>query len=215
MSATSSRYSVPPSASSSRPARTSLPPASSPNSSCSKRSGVIRAELTVTKALVPRGLQLWSRRAATSLPAPAGPLISRRLPVLDTRFSVARTWLIALELPVNSSAVTKPSRSRAFSRRSRSVSVARATSSSRRSASNGFSMKSIAPRPMAETAVSILPWPEKMITGSSGSRLLIASSTSSPSIGLPWSQTSSRTRLGRRWSIISSAVVLSPAVRHS
>ena len=37
----------------------------------------------------------------------------------------------------------------------------------------------------AETAVSILPCPEKMITGISGSRSLIASSTSSPSIGLP------------------------------
>ena len=51
--------------------------------------------------------------------------MSTRLPVLATRFSVARTWLIALELPVNSSACAIPSRSRAFSRRSRSVSVAR------------------------------------------------------------------------------------------
>src|SRR6185369_6552052 len=76
-------------------------------------------------------------------------------------------------------------------------------------------MKSTAPRLIAETAVSILPWPEKMMTGSSGSRALIASSTSSPSIGEPCSQTSSRTRLGRRWSTASSAEVLSPAVRHS
>jgi hypothetical protein len=44
---------------------------------------------------------------------------------------------------------------------------------------------------------------------------LIASSTSSPSIGEPCSHTSSSTRLGRRWSIASSAEVLSPAVRHS
>ena len=61
----------------------------------------------------------------------------------------------------------------------------------------------------------MLPWPEKMITGSCGSRALMASSTSSPSIGLPWSQTSSRTRLGRRSSIMRKALVLSPAVRHS
>ena len=43
----------------------------------------------------------------------------------------------------------------------------------------------MAPRLTADTAVSIFPWPEKMITGRSGSRTLIASSTSSPSIGLP------------------------------
>ena len=38
-----------------------------------------------------RGLQACSSRAATSLPTPAGPVISSRLPVLATRFSVART----------------------------------------------------------------------------------------------------------------------------
>ena len=142
-------------------------------------------------------------------------MIITRLPVLATRLSVARTWLMAAELPVNSSVWAKPSRSRAFSRRRSSVSVARPTRCNRRSASNGFSMKSIAPRLTADTAVSMLPWPEKMITGRFGSRAWIASSTSSPSIGLPWSQTSSRTRLGRRSSIACSARVLSPAVRHS
>ena len=35
----------------------SLPSASSPNSSCSKRSDVMRAEFTVTKALAARPLQ--------------------------------------------------------------------------------------------------------------------------------------------------------------
>ena len=48
-------------------------------------------------------------------------------PVLAIRFRVARTWLIAGLLPVNSSALTKPWRNCAFSRRRRSVSVARAT----------------------------------------------------------------------------------------
>ena len=176
----------------------------------------MRAELTITKAPEARWLQLCSNRAATSLPEPAGPLISTLLPVLATRFNVARTWLTGAELPVNSSPAPLLSCfSRVFSRRSRSVSVARSTSSISRSVSKGFSMKSIAPRLTAETAVSILPWPEKMMTGSSGSRALIASSTSSPSIGLPWSHTSSRTRLGRRSSTMRSAVPLSPAVRHS
>jgi hypothetical protein len=73
--------------------------------------------------------------------------------------------------------------------------------------------KSMAPRLIAETAVSMLPWPEKMITGSSGSRFLISSSTSRPSIGLPWSQTSSSTRLGRRSSTAARAEVLSAARR--
>ena len=67
----------------------------------------------------------------------------------------------------------------------------------------------------ADTAVSILPCPEKMITGRSGSRSLMASSTSRPSMGLPCSQTSSKTSDGRRSSIAASALVLSPAVRHS
>ena len=54
-----------------------------------------------------------------------------------------------------------------------------------------------------------------MITGNSGSRFLISSSTSSPSIGLPWSHTSSSTKLGLRESTAANAAVLSPAVRQS
>ena len=206
---------MPPSASSSRPGRTCLPSRSSPNSSCSNRSGVIRAELTSTNAPVARLLQECRIRAATSLPAPAGPEMSTRLPVCATRFKVARTALIEEEFPVKSLLPQLVSRRRVFSRRSRSVSVARSTNSSSRSASNGFSMKSIAPRPTAETAVSILPCPEKMMTGRSGSRALIASSVSSPSMSLPCNHTSSRTRLGRRVSMALSAAVESPAVRHS
>ena len=140
-------------------------------------------------------------------------MMSTRLPVPATRFSVARTELIAPELPVRS--VSRPAvrRSEATSRRSRSVSVARATINSRRSASNGFSMKSAAPRRIAATAVSRLPWPEITSTGIEGSRRLISSSSSSPSSRDPCSQTSSSTRLGRRVAIASNVASLSAAER--
>jgi hypothetical protein len=93
--------------------------------------------------------------------------------------------------------------------------VARATISSSRSASNGFSMKSAAPRRIAATAVSRLPCPEMTSTGSDGSRRLISSSNSSPSRREPCSHTSSSTSEGRRAAIASSAASLSPALRVS
>ena len=48
-------------------------PSSTPNNSSSTRSGVIRAALTTMNGALARWLQLWSSRAATSLPTPAGP----------------------------------------------------------------------------------------------------------------------------------------------
>src|SRR5687767_6451352 len=72
----------------------------------------------------------------------------------------------------------------------RSVSVALATRWTRCPASNGFSMKSAAPWRMAATAVSRLPWPEIISTGSDGSRRFTSSSSWSPSSLDPWSQTS-------------------------
>ena len=175
----------------------------------------MRAAETMTNGASARGLQPWSRRAATSLPTPAGPMMSTRLPVAATRFSVARTALIAVELPVRSTSRPAEARSDATSRLSRSVSVARATMSSNRSASNGFSMKSAAPRRIAATAVSRLPWPEMTSTGSVGSRRLISSSSSSPPSREPCSQTSSRTSDGRRTAIASSAPSLLAAARVS
>jgi len=162
-----------------------------------------------------RWLQPWSSRAATSLPTPGPPVTSTRLPVEATRFRVARTVLIAPEVPVRS--VSRPSVARrlATSRRNLSVSVARSTISRRRSASNGFSMKSAAPRRIAATAVSRLPWPEITSTGIEASRRLISSSSSSPSSREPCSHTSSSTRLGLRAAIASSAPSLSAAPRVS
>ena len=119
----------------------------------------MRAALTTMKGALVRLLQSWSRRAATSLPTPAGPVIRTRLPVLATRFRVARTALIATLEPVSS--VSWPiwalrwhfraeaGRSRWRGRRD----------GARCPASNGFSMKSTAPWRIAATAVSRLPWP--------------------------------------------------------
>ena len=66
---------------------------------------------------------------------------------------------------------------------------------------------------MAATAVSILPWPEIITTGSSGCSCLIASSSCRPSSLVPCSQMSRKTRLGRRVAIAASASSLSRAVR--
>ena len=212
MSATSSRNNVPPCAFSNMPACTSRPSFSIPNSSSSKRSGDRRAALTDTKAESERGLQLWSKRAATSLPTPAGPVISIRLPVPATFFSVARTALIAADDPVSSSECPTRAFSAAFSARRRSVSVAFETKCKSLLASNGFSIKSAAPWPMAATAVSILPCPEKTITGICGSRNLIARSSSMPSIDDPRSHTSRRISDGNRSSSAAKASSAEDAV---
>ena len=98
MSAISSRNRVPPCACSSRPGR-GTPSTSLPNNSSSTRSGLIIAAETTMNGALARGLQLWIIRAAISLPTPAGPVISTRLPVGATRLIVARTVLIATELP--------------------------------------------------------------------------------------------------------------------
>ena len=66
---------------------------------------------------------------------------------------------------------------------------------------------------MAETAVSMLPWPEIITTGRSGCCCLTMSSTCSPSSRLPCSQMSRKTRCGRRASIAASASSEVPAVR--
>ena len=79
------------------------------------------------KGAFARGLHWWIIRAAISLPTPGGPEISTRLPVGATRFRVARTVLIATELPWSWSSCPTCWRRVSFSRRSRSVSVARST----------------------------------------------------------------------------------------
>ena len=72
-------------------------------------------------------------------------------------------------------------------------------------------MKSKAPRRVALTAVSTVPWPEIMITGRSGERFLTRSSTARPS--MPGSHTSNSIRSGDSRSSRPSA--LSPSAASS
>jgi hypothetical protein len=68
---------------------------------------------------------------------------------------------------------------------------------------------------MALTAVSMLPWPEIMITGMSVSSPLTMSSSSSPSIPPPDIQMSRISRAGLRARMAASALSPSMAVRTS
>ncbi len=81
-------------------------------------------------------------RAATSLPEPAGPVISTREPVGATRSTPERSADMAALSPVSPVSAPARRRSSAFSRDSRAASSARRTTSSSRSDLNGFSMKS-------------------------------------------------------------------------
>ena len=146
MSAISSSSSVPPWARSSTPARRGCPigsmPASTPNSSSSKRAGFSVAQFSTTKGPSLRRDRAWIMRAATSLPAPAGPVISTRDPVGAT-FSIApRNWPSGEDPPTSSVSGPARSFSSLTSRFSRAASSARATISSSRSDLKGFSMKS-------------------------------------------------------------------------
>ena len=81
-------------------------------------------------------------RAATSLPAPAGPVMSTRLLAGATRSMPWITSRSADESPIRSTSLPARSRSSSFSRLSRAASIARSISSKSRSDLNGFSMKS-------------------------------------------------------------------------
>ena len=76
-SPTSSRNSVPPSASSKRPARRAMAPVnapfSCPNSSDSSTPGARAAQFTRTNGRDSRGLLMWMARATISLPVPVSP----------------------------------------------------------------------------------------------------------------------------------------------
>src|SRR5665213_3376733 len=117
------------------------------------------------------------------------------------------------ERPVRTLAAGASCLSSLTSRFKRDVSSARVATRMRRSDLKGFSMKSYAPRLIAATAVSILPWPEIITTGTSAWSRLTCSSNCSPSSLLPCSQISRNTRCGRRLPISASAESLSRAVR--
>ena len=106
------------------------------------RSGVIAAALITTNGPEARPDRPWMVRAVSSLPAPEGPTMRTRLLVGAMCSTVWRSWLIEDEWPtmlVGSGAIAFSSRT---SRLSREVSSARSATSTRRSALNGFSMKS-------------------------------------------------------------------------
>ncbi len=146
MSDTSSSSRVPPWARSSTPARRGCAvasgPASTPNSSSSKRAGFSVAQFSATNGPSARRERAWIMRAATSLPEPAGPVISTREPVGATRSTPERSADMAALSPVSPVSAPARRRSSAFSADSRAASSARRTTSSSRSDLNGFSMKS-------------------------------------------------------------------------
>src|SRR5689334_20159313 len=103
-----------------------------------------------------------------------------------------------------------------FSWRSRLVSIAFLTRMSVFSTESGFSRKSKAPSLVARTAVSMVPWPEIMMTSGAFSSSRTFSSVSSPSI--PGNQMSSRImskdfffRSSRQASPLAAADVLYPS----
>ena len=104
--------------------------------------GMHGGAVKVTNGPVVRRERAWISRATTSLPAPAGPVMSTRLPVGATRSIAWRKALIAGALPTISVGSPARSFSSSFSRLSRAASIARWTTSSSRSALKGFSIKS-------------------------------------------------------------------------
>ena len=94
MSATSSSSSVPPWARSSTPtlrgAACGSAPASTPNSSTSKRSGARMAQFSATKGPSARRDCVWIMRATVSLPEPGAPVMStREMCIRDRRSSMS------------------------------------------------------------------------------------------------------------------------------
>jgi hypothetical protein len=160
MSPISSRKIVPPSATSNKPRFFATAPVNAPrswpNSSLSINSGGIAAQLTLTNGPFETALLRWIARAISSLPVPLSPVISTRLRVGAT-FAICRLRSSITGVPPSSSqrasaALRNSSSSRAIRRRSsalRTVTMTRARSS-------GFSMKSNAPRRVADTASSIV-----------------------------------------------------------
>jgi hypothetical protein len=115
---------------------------SMPNSSTSIRSGVIAAALMTTNGAAARADSTWRVRAVSSLPAPEGPTIRMRLLVGATLSMVWRRWPIAPEPPTSVAEYGASCLRSLTSRLRREVSSARSATSTRRSALNGFSMKS-------------------------------------------------------------------------
>ena len=106
------------------------------------RSGVIVAALSDRNGPVLRAEAAWMARATISLPEPDGPMIMMRLLVGDTRSMVWRSWFMAADMPIRSKLSPERCLRSETSRFSFEVSSARSAIRIRRSALNGFSMKS-------------------------------------------------------------------------
>ena len=100
------------------------------------------AALMAMKGPASRCDRSWRRRATSSFPEPDGPAIITRELDCAILSTAVRSWAMTGEEPTRSAPLTERARSEAFSRFRREVSIARLTTTSRRSAVKGFSMKS-------------------------------------------------------------------------
>ena len=167
----SSRKIVPPSAASNRPIRRSVAPVNAPfswpNSSLSRSVDGSAAQCTARNGARDRGLAWWIACATNSLPVPVSPSISTVARDCATSFTRSMTSLSLAECPTmpsklnflssrSCSCLTSTSRVRDFS--------ARCTMISSFSRLTGLVRKSKAPRFIASTAESMLPYAVIMIT---------------------------------------------------
>lgn len=158
-------------------------PASWPNISLSKICSGTAPQFSAMNGLSWRGDSVCRLRATSSLPVPVSPLMSTGASVAATLSISARTEAIAWERPMMRVPAAGPASSRRrarFSSSSARRSTARRTVSVRRSAGNGFSMKSNAPSRIACTAIVISPWPVTSTTGMPVPNDWQCASTSSP-----------------------------------
>ena len=186
----SSRKIVPPSASSKRPilsVRASVnAPFTWPNSSLSKTPSGIAPVFTATKAREARGESACKVCATTSLPVPWSPVMRTFASDGPTREIVSMTACMEGALAMKSGLPS--ARSRRFSASSRAARCRARCSSTcvrmiemRRSFSQGFWIKSRAPRRIASTASSTLAQAVITITGTVASSETICDRRSSPS----------------------------------
>ena len=136
-----------------------------PNSTCSTLSGDKVAQDAIIKGKEALFDFLWINLAVSSFPDPDGPVIKILLLLVDNLFNCVLIFLIAKDLPISSiRSFSLASNSDIFIFKLRSI-RAFSTSNNNRSDLKGFSIKSKAPVFAAIIAVSMLPWPDIIITG--------------------------------------------------
>src|SRR5713226_2262022 len=186
-SATSSRNSVPPSASSKRPSlRPAAPvnaPFSWPNSSDSSSVSGRAAQLTAMNGPLRRLERSWMARATSSLPVPLSPWTSTVAELSATCctsiINRRKAGLVPIMLPCRSRSSRRFCRARFWAMRSRRSRACRTTLVSWASW-NGLVRKSVAPSFIARTASSTVPKAVSRITSTSGATALASRSSSRP-----------------------------------